>query len=80
MPFDGRDEQARWNLSMPPPRQRADPTGDQGWWGRDVRTPDGRVGRSESNPDPAGPHFLVFVRFDADHGEWFRQSVLTLLP
>jgi len=46
------------------------------WWGRTVRTQDGRVGVSESNPDPAGPYFLVYVRFADGRGEWFRQATL----
>ncbi len=66
MPFDGH---------LPSWEQQPNPS----WWGARVRTPDGRLGRSESNPDPRGPHFLIHVRFDDGSGEWFRQSRLKRL-
>ncbi len=64
MPLDGRYHE----------RSEENPS----WWGRMVMTSDGRIGRSESNPDPEGPYFLVFVRFEDGEGEWFRQSTLRL--
>lgn len=60
--------QGTWPLPRPDP-----------WWGRMVRTQDGRVGRSESNPDPGGPYFLIHVRFGDGRAEWFRQATLMRL-
>lgn len=65
MPFDGANSRGSQWWPLPHP-----------WWGRRVRTADGREGVSQSNPDPAGPYFLIHVRFDDGSTEWFKASTL----
>lgn len=81
MPFDIVPPRPSSHGLLPEPRRQANwpPLQPDSWWGRMVRTTDGRVGRSESNPDPLGPYFLIYVRFDDGKGEWFRQATLTRL-
>ncbi len=80
MPYDAEPDPPRGGWLPEPRRQGTWPLPQpDSWWGRKVRTSDGRMGRSESNPDPRGPYFLIFVRYDDGSGEWHRQSTLEAL-